>query len=201
MAWASTAESEWTEFHYTHAIGAVVAGLDPEFVNPDDLRGKFLARRGYGGAAGGGLRLEANAGPAREGDEFQVDVDYRYPLRRIFADVSKSSTAPYRMEGDDPATPATAAAIALALNPDNPGAEEEELSPCSIQQFQDFLAGPSYSARCADDVPSGGARNCGNGVTTSCQYTCGGASCSPPACPKAGGIGGFLPLDPFGGAY
>ncbi len=122
----STAESEWTEFHYNHAIGAVVAGLDPGFINPDDLRGKFLARRGYGGASGGGLRLEANSGPGREGDEFQVDVDYRYPLRRIFADISKSSTAPYRMAGDDPATPVDAAAIAFALNPDNPGIEEEE---------------------------------------------------------------------------
>ena len=60
-----------------------------------------------------------------------------------------------------------------------PGAEEAEFSPCSIEEFQAFLAGPAYSGvRCADDVPSGTAANCGDGAVQegeSCD--CGSVDC------------------------
>jgi len=91
-------------------------------------------------------------------------------------------------DGSDPDCPQQGFIMAAVGCGNCPGAEEEQFSPCSIQQFQDFLAGPGYSARCADDVPSGGARNCGNGVVEEGEACdCGADDCSDidPCCDGA----------------
>lgn len=60
------------------------------------------------------------------------------------------------------------------------GAEEAEFSPCSIDEFQEFLEGPAYvGARCVDDVPAGAVPSCGDGAVQegeSCD--CGSDDCS-----------------------
>jgi MYXO-CTERM domain-containing protein len=59
------------------------------------------------------------------------------------------------------------------------GAEEAEFSPCSIAEFQSFLAGPAYAgALCADDVPSGTAPSCGDGAVQAGETCdCGSGDC------------------------
>lgn len=60
------------------------------------------------------------------------------------------------------------------------GAEEAAFSPCSLDQFQDFLEGPGYSGlRCADDVPGGARASCGDAVVQEGETCdCGSNDCS-----------------------
>jgi hypothetical protein len=60
------------------------------------------------------------------------------------------------------------------------GAEQADFSPCSIQEFQDFLAGPGYAGtRCADDVPEGAQPSCGDGAVQEGETCdCGSSDCS-----------------------
>lgn len=70
-----------------------------------------------------------------------------------------------------------------------PGAEQAEFSPCSVAEFQDFLAGPAYAGtRCADDVPSGALSRCGDGAVQQGETCdCGSSDCSDidPCCDGA----------------
>jgi hypothetical protein len=61
-----------------------------------------------------------------------------------------------------------------------PGSEQEEFSPCSLEQFQAYLAGPAYSGvRCADDVPAGSLPSCGDGALEDGETCdCGSSDCS-----------------------
>jgi hypothetical protein len=60
------------------------------------------------------------------------------------------------------------------------GAESAEFSPCSIEEFQEYLAGPAYTGiRCADDVPAGGTRSCGDGAVQDGEACdCGSDDCA-----------------------
>ena len=70
-----------------------------------------------------------------------------------------------------------------------PGSEQAEFSPCSVAEFQAFLAGPAYAGtRCADDVPSGAVSRCGDGVVQQGETCdCGSSDCSDfdPCCDGA----------------
>lgn len=70
-----------------------------------------------------------------------------------------------------------------------PGAEQADFSPCSIDEFQGFLAGPAYSGtHCADDVPSGSRPSCGDGAVQDGETCdCGSDDCSDidPCCDGA----------------
>jgi Reprolysin (M12B) family zinc metalloprotease/Disintegrin len=70
-----------------------------------------------------------------------------------------------------------------------PGAEQAEFSPCSIEQFQDYLTGPAYAGvRCADDVPAGSLPSCGDGAVEAGETCdCGSNDCSDidPCCDGA----------------
>jgi hypothetical protein len=90
-------------------------------------------------------------------------------------------------DGTDPDCPEQGFIMAAVGCGNCPGAEEEQFSKCSIQQFQNYLAGPDYT-RCADDVPLGGARSCGNGVVEAGETCdCGASDCGDldPCCDGA----------------
>lgn len=60
------------------------------------------------------------------------------------------------------------------------GAETADFSPCSIEQFQDYLASATYtSTHCADDVPVGSQPSCGDGAVQEGETCdCGSSDCS-----------------------
>jgi hypothetical protein len=60
------------------------------------------------------------------------------------------------------------------------GAEEAEFSPCSIDQFDEFLEGPGYAGlRCVDDVPGGARPSCGDAVVQEGETCdCGSSDCT-----------------------
>lgn len=70
-----------------------------------------------------------------------------------------------------------------------PVADSARFSPCSIEQFQDYLAGPAYAGlRCADDVPTGAGRSCGDGAVQDGETCdCGSEDCADidPCCDGA----------------
>jgi hypothetical protein len=70
-----------------------------------------------------------------------------------------------------------------------PGSEEADFSPCSIADFQNFLASPTYTTtHCADDVPAGTAPTCGDGAVQEGETCdCGSNDCSDidPCCDGA----------------
>jgi len=69
--------------------------------------------------------------------------------------------------------------IMAAVGCGNCPVEVSEFSPCSVEQFEAFLAGPSYSTRCADDVPVGAVPSCGDGVAQEGETCdCGSTDCS-----------------------
>lgn len=61
-----------------------------------------------------------------------------------------------------------------------PGADQAEFSPCSLEQFQDYLSGPQYAGpRCADDVPVNATPSCGDGAVQEGETCdCGSSDCS-----------------------
>lgn len=69
--------------------------------------------------------------------------------------------------------------IMAAVGCGNCPVDGAQFSPCSIEQFQNFLAGPSYGTRCADDVPVGTVANCGDGAVQAGETCdCGSTDCS-----------------------
>jgi reprolysin (M12B) family zinc metalloprotease/disintegrin len=92
-------------------------------------------------------------------------------------------------DGSNPACPQRGFIMAAVGCGNCPGAEEAQFSPCSIQQFQDFISGPAYTGtHCADDVPLGGVASCGDGVVeTGESCDCGAEDCSDidPCCDGA----------------
>lgn len=69
--------------------------------------------------------------------------------------------------------------IMAAVGCGNCPVDDAEFSPCSISQFQSFLAGPNYSTRCADDVPLGAVPSCGDAVVQEGETCdCGSTDCS-----------------------
>jgi len=91
------------------------------FVLHESLWGKLVAGRGSGWYVNGGRSVWAAAGWAREGGSYRVRPRYRYPIERVFSDLNHSPSKQWRNTG------VTAENLAIAFNPNNPGAENDAL--------------------------------------------------------------------------
>jgi len=106
---ASASETKWRALNYS-AGAHTGLGLAGGQTNPDDIQARTFAGYGFHQWVDGGTKITATDGPARIGDTWHVDTDYRYELARVFPSHSPTPRAAWRSTGT------AAESIALTLD-------------------------------------------------------------------------------------
>ena len=163
---SGTAETSWEEFHYRFDQSYSPA-MSTGFSNPADLFGRSYAGVGAATYVDGGVRITAIDGAAREGETYNIDTRYRYPIDRIFWTESQSPRVGWRSTADN-----TSTLIPLLLNADesSPGSSTQgilgdmlilHMSAINFANFTiEYYAGGSWNvAATIDTALTGGTWN------------------------------------------
>ena len=120
---SGTAETNWDEFHYRFDQ-SYSPGLSAGFSNPADLFGRSYAGVGAATYVDSGVRITAIDGAAREGETYNIDTRYRYPIDRIFWSESQSPRVGWRSTADN-----TSTLIPFLMNPNesSPGTNTQNI--------------------------------------------------------------------------
>lgn len=163
---SGTAETNWDEFHYRFGQ-SYSPDISTGFTNPGDLFGRDYAGVGRATYVSGGVRITGIDGAAREGETYNIDTRYRYPIDRIFWAESQSPRVGWRSTADN-----TSTLIPFLLNPNEgtPGANTQNilgdmlilhLAGINFANFTiEYYSGGSWNvAATVDTALSGGTWN------------------------------------------
>ena len=163
---SGTAETSWEELHYRFDQSYSPA-LSAGFSNPADLFGRSYAGVGAATYVDGGVRITAIDGAAREGETYNIDTRYRYPIDRILWTESQSPRVGWRSTADN-----TSTLIPFLLNADesSPGSSTQgilgdmlilHMSAINFANFTiEYYAGGSWNvAATVDTALTGGTWN------------------------------------------
>ena len=92
---SATAETNWIALCF--AAGQQTApSLTGGYSNPADLYGRDYAAQGYAVYVDSGVRITAESGGGREGEIYEIDARYRYPLSRALLSQNLSQSVGWR---------------------------------------------------------------------------------------------------------
>jgi len=163
---SGTAETSWEELHYRFDQSYSPA-LSAGFSNPADLFGRSYAGVGAATYVDGGVRITAIDGAAREGETYNIDTRYRYPIDRILWTESQSPRVGWRSTADNTST---LIPFLLNANESSPGSSTQgilgdmlilHMSAINFANFTiEYYAGGSWNvAATVDTALTGGTWN------------------------------------------
>ena len=163
---SGTAETSWEELHYRFDQSYSPA-MSTGFSNPADLFGRSYAGVGAATYVDGGVRITAIDGAAREGETYNIDTRYRYPIDRIFWTESQSPRVGWRSTADNTST---LIPFLLNANESSPGSSTQgilgdmlilHMSAINFANFTiEYYAGGSWNvAATVDTALTGGTWN------------------------------------------
>jgi hypothetical protein len=116
----SGATSNWTEFHVCRGDSAGSDNIVSQ-ANPTNIWSKAYAPSGYQSYVDSGVFVTAHDGPARLGDQYNIDTRYGYAVERMFFSESQTPRVKWRSTG------VTESTIALALDNTILGADDSKM--------------------------------------------------------------------------